>query len=53
LDAARDYIKSSAQIKAVCYFQSARGASGNYSVTREADALAALREWAADRYFGP
>ncbi|WP_195908944.1 glycoside hydrolase family 26 protein [Microlunatus sp. Gsoil 973] len=53
LDAARDYVESTPQIKAVCYFQSARGVSGNYSVIKESDALRALRGWVTDPYFSP
>lgn len=51
LEAARAYIKQHSQIKAVVYFESARGASGRYDVASEPAALDAFRAWGHDDYF--
>lgn len=53
LDGARLYVEETPQIKAVSYFQSARGASGNYSVIKEPSAVDAMKTWANERYFNP
>lgn len=51
LRAAELFVEKTPQIKAVCYFESPRGTSGNYAVSEEPDALAALRAWVDTAYF--
>lgn len=48
---ARRFVRRHRQIKALSYFESARGSSGSYSVATEPPALAALRDWMHDPYF--
>lgn len=53
LDDARVYVKDHPQIKAISYFESARGVSGSYAVATEYSALVAMTNWAHDAYFLP
>lgn len=53
LDAAFRDLKSSSQVKAVVYYESANAPAGRYDIAGEADTLQVMRTWGAKPWLNP